>query len=171
MDIDQFLTQCEGKWFSQRTCYQLTAQQTDNGKADLSVARLAATEPNVAQLGDRAGIPASELWGGLEMSWDTSPDWDKPKQVGSALLVLASEGDRSGRVLRATGSELEQGHYQINADESLTLTLAAGDRQLEERLWFAADNLRLRISTLQVGDRFQHVAFYSEIRRLPPKES
>ncbi len=171
MDIDQFFAQSEGLWFSQRSCYHLATQQHDNGKADLTVACLPVAEPRVAQLGDRAQVPRATLWGGVEMSWDTSKqDWNRPKQGGSTLLVLAPQDERRGQLLRQEGSTVVTGDYQVNADDSLTLRATlAGDRQLEERLWFASDNLRLRISTLRQGSTFEQVAFYSEIRRLPPK--
>jgi len=170
MDIEQFFAQCEGTWFSQRSFYQLETQQMDNGKADLTVARLAASEPSVAQLGDRAGIAASDLGGGLQMNWDTAKqDWNRPQQAGSVLLAIAPEGGQTGRLARLVGEEVAVGRYQIKADDSLILTVALpGDRQLEERLWFASENLRLRISTLRAGSTYQAVTFYSEIRRLSP---
>ncbi|NJL01042.1 MAG: phycobiliprotein lyase [Spirulinaceae cyanobacterium SM2_1_0] len=168
MDIEQFFAQSEGKWFSQRTDYQLATQQADNGKAELTVTCLSATEPSVVQLAERAGIAADQVGGGLQTSWDTSQDWQQPQQLGSALLVVVPTGDRAGTLLRSVGTEFAQGHYAINADASLTLSVISDGCHMEERLWFASENLRLRTSTVKRGESFKRVAFYSEIRRLPP---
>jgi phycoerythrin-associated linker protein len=42
MDIQEFINVCAGKWFSQRTSYQLAAQKVANNKAEITIDLLAA---------------------------------------------------------------------------------------------------------------------------------
>jgi hypothetical protein len=42
MDIQEFINLCAGKWFSQRTSYQLAAQKVANNKAEITIDLLAA---------------------------------------------------------------------------------------------------------------------------------
>jgi hypothetical protein len=41
MDIQEFINLCAGKWFSQRTSYQLAAQKVANNKAEITIDLLA----------------------------------------------------------------------------------------------------------------------------------
>ena len=56
-------------------------------------------------------------------------------------------------------------------DEALNLTLEVGDFLMEERIWFASENLRLRTSLIKGNNGYSRTAFYSEIRRLPPQKA
>ncbi|MFM6404094.1 MAG: phycobiliprotein lyase, partial [Microcystis sp.] len=50
MDIQEFINLCAGKWFSQRTSYQLAAQKVANNKAEITIDLLAADAADVVQL-------------------------------------------------------------------------------------------------------------------------
>ncbi|NEO27118.1 MAG: phycobiliprotein lyase, partial [Kamptonema sp. SIO4C4] len=138
MDIQTFFTQSEGRWFSQRTRYQLAEIDADNSKSDLTVELLPPHHESVTQLCKQYQADPAQVWQGVKVSWDTSADWSKPKQVGSTVLVVLPEGEHTGKLLRAgTG----KGFYQISDDESVTLAIDAEDFYSEERLWFASENL------------------------------
>jgi hypothetical protein len=53
----------------------------------------------------------------------------------------------------------------LNEDESLLLVTEMEGLYVEERMWFAAPNLRLRTSLMRsVDGSFETSSFYSEIR-------
>ncbi|MDB9314721.1 phycobiliprotein lyase [Spirulina sp. CS-785/01] len=167
MDIQTFFTQSEGRWFSQRTRYQITNPEADNSKSDITVELLPPNHERVTQLCKQYRVDPAQVWQGVKISWDTSADWSKPKQVGSTVLVVLPEGDHTGKLLRDGAGK---GFYQISDDESVTLVVDAEGMYSEERLWFASENLRLRTTLVKNSQGVVQTGFYSEIRRLPPKE-
>jgi phycoerythrin-associated linker protein len=65
-----------------------------------------------------------------------------------------------------------QGTFTLAADEALTLALAGEGYAIEERLWFASPNLRMRTTVQKGADGMQRASFCTEIRMNtePPKE-
>ncbi|WP_017306698.1 phycobiliprotein lyase [Spirulina subsalsa] len=168
MDINEFLAQCAGKWFSQRTNYQLVGTEVDNSKSDLTVEILSPQDPTVASLGAAEHLTPEQILGGLKMSWDNSVDWGKPKQVGFSLMVMIPDSNNpaQGQLIRsATPQPTHYGRY-ILAEDTLTLIIEEDSTYAEERIWFASPNLRLRTSLVKQGETFVQTGFYSEIRRM-----
>lgn len=173
MEILDFITAWEGKWLSQRTNYSFEHNQAANDKSDVTVDRLTAADPIVANLLAAVAPSPSPEWIVLQLQWDTSVDWGKPKQQGSIYygFLPNAEDTRHGQLWRGTNQPafpLLTGHYQLGADECLTLNLQDKETRLTERHWYASPNLRLRTSLIQRGQGYSHSAFYSDIRRLPP---
>ncbi|WP_204103428.1 MULTISPECIES: phycobiliprotein lyase [Spirulina sp. CCY15215] len=172
MDIKTFLTNSEGEWFSQRTLYQVAAEEPDNSKSNLTV-EIVVGDPAVVGLCQQYNISAATISFGIKTSWDTSVDWGKPKQTGSSFwaIVPDEKNGKTGKVLRSQGREnaSSQGVYAIGADGALTLTIQDNNICTEERLWFASENLRLRTLLVNNGKEFTQMAFYSEIRRMTAK--
>ncbi len=168
MDVKEFLSNCTGKWFSQRTSYQLTGGEVENNKSDLTIDYLQADHPDVVNACAKHGIDNSLCLGGVKTSWDTSVDWGKPKQVGSTLLVLVAGDENNGRGKLIKSSTI--GNYSMGDDSALILNIEENGYRTEERIWFAGENLRLRTSITQHNDGSQQTVFYSEIRKVaaPP---
>jgi phycoerythrin-associated linker protein len=154
--IEEFLELCSGKWFSQRTHYNLAGQEVNNSKAELHIELLSADDPTVQKICRLNAIR------GLKITWDTSVDWGKAKEVGNALLVFSSEGHWFSQ-----GKSLLQGFYTLEEDEMLVLKGEKDNQQIEERLWFPSPNLRLRTTVVKVNQETPQTTFYSEIRKLP----
>jgi phycoerythrin-associated linker protein len=176
MDIKEFFELSAGKWFAQRTHYDLAGQQAGSSKSEIIIEFLPSQAPEVLQLCQRAGVRPGSAGDGLKISWDNSVDWGKPKQVGFTLLVPIPDPERpqTGQLLRNSSISPEEalkGRYTLGTDKALTLTLQGETVYAEERLWFASPNLRLRASFVKNGAHFHQSAFYSEIRRLPPTPS
>jgi phycoerythrin-associated linker protein len=183
MKIEEFIEACAGNWFSLRTSYSLnqtqsvaegSASSVDNSKSDLSVESLSSQSQEAIALCQEYQIAPSEVIGGNKISWDNSIDWGKPKQKGSAALVFVANRDnpQTGKLLRQTGTVPKvssSGRYILGDDEALTLIIEDKKLYLEERLWFASPNLRLRTSLVKTAKGFSTTAFYSEIRKAAPK--
>lgn len=171
MNLKKFLNLSEGKWFSQRTNYLLGGDKADNGKADITIEIIANDDPQALELCQKHHLESNLIVGGTKQSWDTSVDWGKDKQVGSATIILVGDSDStsSGKVIRPQDAKV-CGHYELGADEALTLIIDNDDMYAEERQWFANDNFKMRTTVVQYRDGQKQTSFYSEIRKAAPKK-
>jgi hypothetical protein len=174
MDINKFLEQTAGNWFSQRTTYKIDKNQVENSKADLRIKILPPAHHQITQLCQQHHLNSKLSLGAIASSWDNSPDWSKPKQQGSTMLVLiANKHDsQTGTIFRLIDNSDKQvilGRYVLGNDGALTLILEQENHCVEERIWFASPNLRLRTSIIKNGDEFTTTSFYSEIRKVVKK--
>jgi hypothetical protein len=171
MTILDFFEQSVGKWFSQRTSYQLAQQgqwhQSD--KTDLFIHAVTKGDEDLLRICRAGKLDESQLLGGLRMEWNQTLQ----KKAGASFLVaLATSVEATeGLLLRSISAPGEMpvlGKYVINPDGSVTLSSETPELQTEERLWFAAPNLRLRTSLMRQGSTgFENSSFYSEIRMIP----
>ena len=176
MDIQTFLDQCAGKWFSQRTSYSFSKELADNNKTELQIERLSQSHPTVLSLCQAGNFDPNLTLGGTQVTWDSPAAWDQSSQQGSTTLILLPDQSKphSGQLLQAVAqnpNSLLLGRYLLGQDEALTLILEKGATHWEERIWFASPNLRLRSSLIVADDGNRTTAFYSEIRRVPPKKA
>lgn len=173
MDIQAFLNLCSGKWFSQRTNYYAGAEQSQSSKADLEITLSLPQEQKIKNICQSHRLDPSSSLGALVYKWDTSVDWGKPKEIGSSMMVFVPNQENSDLGTLITDNDsFVLGTYILGQDQSLTLTIETKDRQikLEERLWFASDNLRLRTTAINdLTNEKINTSFYSEIRKAAPK--
>lgn len=172
MDIKEFIALCSGNWFSQRTNYQVETEKTQSNKADLSITLIPTDDSRISQLCLQNRLDPQLSLGGLAHSWDNSADWGKPKQSGSSLMILLQDQDnpQTGKIISHTANQNFLGKYILGNDLALTIIFETKERSVEERIWFASDNLRLRTTVTKNEDGSMSTFFYSEIRKAPPKE-
>ena len=171
MTILDFFEKSIGKWFSQRTSYQLAQQgqwhQSD--KTDLFIHAVTKGDADLLRICRAGKLDESQLLGGLRIEWNETLQ----KKAGASFLVALGDSANAteGILLRsisAPGEAPVLGRYILNPDESVTLIFELPDLYSEERLWFAAPNLRLRTSLMRQGSTgFENSSFYSEIRMIP----
>ncbi len=175
MNIIEFFVAYSGKWLSQRTSHNLawprsrsvSAGESESGKAEVQIELLTAAQPEVIQLCQHGNLAAAKALCGARITWKGMMAAETQQQVGTTLLVALATGDdlNQGHLLQQNGrTGLLTGRYLLGADEVLTLTTASESLSLEERLWFAGPNLRLRTSLLKQANGFSSAAFCSEIR-------
>lgn len=170
MNIQKFLDLSAGKWFSQRTNYFLDQDKSVSSKADLTIELLQSDDSRAITLCNKHRLDSNLIVGGTVQSWDTSVDWGKTKQVGSAtiLLVKDPENDNTGKLIRPEDTKV-CGHYVLGEDEALTLVIDTDEMYAEERQWFGSDNFKMRTTVVKFSDGKQQTSFYSEIRKAAPK--
>lgn len=179
MDIVEFFQLSSGKWFSQRTSHDLALKQSESGKSDFQVELLSKTDPAVIKLCEQYDVDPTLALCGARVMGDGSTSWGKEKQMGNTVLVPIADPHKSneGKLLRAMGTAEKvpvAGHYVIGNDEALTLITENETMYLEERLWFASPNLRLRTSLFKRSGGFSTASFCTEIRKgvaSPPAET
>lgn len=180
MDIVEFFQLSSGKWFSQRTSHDLDSEQSQSGKSDMQIDLLDKSDPDVIKLCEQYAINPELALCGARVAWDGTIERDKKKQTGSTLLVPIADAEtpNAGKLLRAKGpseTTLVAGRYLVGTDETLTLISESDTLYSEERLWFAAPNLRLRTSVLKHSNGSKLATFCTEIRMgmkpQPPEEA
>ena len=167
MDLKKFIDLCIGNWFSQRTNYQVETEKTQSNKADLNISLIAPDDSRVNQLCRQNRIDPYQSLGGLHHSWDNAVDWGKPKQQGSSLIVNIPNqaNSREGQIISNAANQNLLGKYILGNDFALTLIFETKNKSVEERIWFASDNLRLRTNVIKYEDITMNTLFYSEIRK------
>lgn len=173
MDIKTFFEKSEGKWFTQRTRYNLARQQVENRQAEVTVELLNRDNSDLQDLYNHAGsVPQGNslmTLGGIKVSWDANDE------KGSSFIAVIPEDEQlqKGQVIQKISNDHQSptiGQFTLGEDEALTLSTQPQPHQLiKERLWFAHPNLRLRTvwqeNEKEAGNQ-GWVIFYSEIRRL-----
>lgn len=167
MEIVNFFETLAGKWFSQRTTHYLASQESRAGQSNLQIEFLQPDDPAIMQM----AVGHSPLCG-LRINQDSRMDGD-PQSVKSSSLMVILSADEAGKgtvLVSQSGEDAKAGEYSLE-NEVLTLQTPMAGGQVEERLWFANPNLRMRTSVLKVGDQVQLTSFCSEIRMGggPPK--
>lgn len=170
MKLQEFLEQSAGKWFAQRTSYSLEQDKLENSKSELTVEVLSPDCPEAIAICQNAQEDQSRNLGGMKTRWDpTEPG--KPQQNATVLIFVADHNsEQAGKLLYTLGSKFVAGRYSLGDNDALTLSTREGTAFFEERLWFASPNLRLRTSLFQPENNISTTSFYSEIRKLPPKQ-
>jgi CpeS-like protein len=172
MTIQNFLEMSAGKWFSQRTSHQLLSQESEHSSSQIVIENLAADHPQVLSLCQQHQIDRSHISGGIQVQSQAHPQWNAPKNAAvptstsSCLVpVLVAATAQTGQILWiANDQPMPLGKFQIDADGALTLLLASTSMQIEERIWFASPNLRLRTSVQKSSAGWSLASFCSEIR-------
>ena len=169
MDIIEFFQLSAGKWFSQRSVHDRAQTDLEIGKSNLVIDFLPQTDPEAIALCQKHQIDPGLALCGTRVSWDGSIGRQAEKHSGTTLLVAVADGDvpTSGKFLLSGNSpdrDLVTGRYIIGSDRVLTLIISSETTQIEERLWFASDNLRFRTSSCKPPSGFLVTSFCSEIR-------
>ncbi len=174
MDIQAFLELCVGKWFSQRSSYQFDSQKAESHKSELTIEWLENSNSIIASLCQEYRLAPSQVIGCHKVSWNNSLDYGKQKQIRTSTMIVIPDQNtpETGKIIQSLQSQpSQQGNYNLGKDEALTLSLERGEFYLEERIWFASPNLRLRTSLMKSKNGYSRTAFYSEIRRLSPEKA
>jgi len=176
IDIKTFFEQSEGKWFTQRTQYNLAQNKVENGQAELTVELLSLEDRTIAQLyeqGSNQLQPHLSLEEGLLDVAGAKISWDSQGDKGSNLILFICDdaAKQQGQLIQKRMNSEQSatvGQFVIGEDEALTLSTTAETKShIKERVWFAHPNLRLR--TVWQENETGHqgwVMFYSEIRRM-----
>ena len=178
MNIESFFEKSAGKWFSQRTSYQLgqTEQWHQSDKTNVFQEVVPGNSDDVIELCDRYHIDPALAIVGLLSRWEKT--YFKP--AGSCLLVAfqpdtseAADATSTGKdepqncLMLQTGKNgpIRDSRYHWGSDETLVIQTQLEQGAVEERLWYAADNLRLRTTLMDYPHMgLQVSSFYSEIR-------
>ncbi|CCH66484.1 Phycoerythrin linker protein CpeS homolog [Richelia intracellularis HH01] len=169
MNIEEFFELSAGKWFAHRTYTDLISKTSEEGKSELIIKSLPIDHPGVIQVCQKYQFDPKQATCSAKLYWDDITKLNQ-KKTGSMIIVLipSTESPLLGKFLHqipeSNVSLHLPGSYKIGEDEALTLYVRVGNTYLEERLWFASPNLRMRVSVAKNAGGVSYTSFTSEIR-------
>ena len=178
MDIDKFVARSLGKWRSQRSAHHLAFAHFEEIRSLIEIEGLEKDDPGVLALCESQGVSAATIATPFKMSWEGETDWDDDDVLkGQTILVPVPDltAENRGKLLRDQGyaeTIPAAGHYIITPDGTFVLTTGYDRAAAEEKIWFASDNLRFRVSLIKTSDGkgVTTASLSSEVRVLPKSE-
>ena len=124
------------------------------------------------------GVEPHRIATPFKMSWEGETDWNEDDVLkGQTILIPVPSLDleNGGKLLRDQGyaeTIPAAGDYTINPDGTFILTTGYDRAAAEEKIWFASDNLRFRVSLIKTSDGkgVTTSSLSSEVRILPKAE-
>jgi len=174
MDIREFVKLSIGRWRSQRSGHNLAFSHFEEVRSTIDIVSLVESDGSVIELCKSVGIDPATAISPFSMSWEGQSDWDEEEMMtGSCVLVPIPDRDKinQGKLLRSQGyaeTIAAVGDYYFTSDGTFVLLTEYDRAAAEERIWFATDNLRFRVSLIKTSDGQGVVtaSFASEIRSL-----
>lgn len=178
MDIDTFVARSLGTWRSQRSAHHLAFAHFEEIRSMIAIEKLEKDDPAVIALCESQGIEASTIATPFKMSWEGETDWNEDDVLkGQTILVPVPDlsVENSGKLLRDQGyaeTIPAAGEYSITPDGTFVLKTGYERAAAEEKIWFASDNLRFRVSLIKTSDGkgVTTSSLSSEVRVLPKSE-
>ncbi|MEM9770495.1 MAG: phycobiliprotein lyase [Cyanobacteria bacterium P01_D01_bin.73] len=172
MDIQTFVERSIGRWRSQRSGHNLAFQHFEEVRSVVDIAARDANDSAVIELCKNNGVDPQLATSPFFMEWEAESDWDEDeKTVGSCLLVPVPDpkDEAKGRLLRSQGYAEKMpavGEYRFTEEGMFVLVTPYDQAAAEERIWFATNNLRLRVSNILTsnGEGVLTTSFASEVR-------
>ncbi|EDX84736.1 hypothetical protein S7335_2433 [Synechococcus sp. PCC 7335] len=172
MDIDTFVARSLGQWKSQRSAHHLAFAHFEEIRSMINIEGLEKGAPAVIALCESQGVDPKKIATPFKMSWEGETDWNEDDVLaGQTILVPVPnlDGTNSGQLLRDQGyaeTIPAAGRYVIHPDETFVLTTGYDRAAAEEKIWFANDNLRFRVSLIKTsnGKGVTTASLSSEVR-------
>lgn len=174
MNIDEFVERSLGKWRSQRSAHHLAFHHFEEVTSQIEILPLENNDERVIALRKANQVDPHLVASPFYMTWLGESDWDEDEVLsGSTVLVPVPDLDNPvlGRLLREQGyaeTIPAVGQYQLVEDGSFILNTQYERATAEEKIWFATENVRFRVSLIKTGDGkgVTTASFSSEIRSL-----
>ncbi len=167
MNIEEFFELSTGKWFAHRTSHVVAAKQMQEAKSEIVFEKLPVINPEIARICESCKINANSQITAVKVNWNDTTRLNQ-KNTGSVILLLVPDASNAneGKLFRQVSNAEKPltGYYKLADDESLTLAVESENTTSEEKLWFASDNLRMRVSTLTHSGNLNMSSFTTEIR-------
>ena len=175
IDIETFVACSLGKWRSQRSAHHLAFAHFEEIRSMIEIEGLAKDDPAVLALCESQGVEPERIATPFKMSWEGETDWDEDDVLkGETILVPvpSQDSENSGKLLRDQGyadTIPAAGDYTITPAGTFILTTGYDRAAAEEKIWFASDNLRFRVSLIKTSDGkgVTTSSFSSEVRIVP----
>jgi hypothetical protein len=175
MNIEDFFELSTGKWFAHRTSHVVAAKQMQEAKSEIIFEKLPVIHPEIARICESCKINANSQIIAVKVNWNDTTKLNQ-KNTGSVILALVPDASNAneGKLFRQVSNTEKPltGYYKLADDESLTLVIKSEDTTSEEKLWFASNNLRMRVSSLTHSGTLNTSSFTTEIRMgVPPAKT
>lgn len=176
MTVEDFFERSIGQWRSQRSSHNLTWTQYEAITSDIIISSKTNTDEEVIQLCRQNNVSPDDLTLSINMKWEGESDWDEEEVLeGSATMSLIKDGEKHGRLLRSVGyaeTIPAVGEWEMTDDGTFVLRTFYDAAAAEERIWFASQHIRMRVSQIRSssGVGIVNASFSTEVRRLNPRD-
>ena len=175
MNIQGFFQLSCGRWFTQRTCHQL-GQATSSAQTALMTSELLDLDSTeVKTLGETVDLQRALC--AMKVSWQeqgfpsqasTSQSSTSQSSTQGTLVMVplaTPKGDDQGQIIQQLDSGvIHRLKFHLDSEQKLILTGDLNHSTLEEHIWFASTNLRLRMTLLKQANQLLQANWYSEVR-------
>jgi len=170
--IEHFVKRSFGTWRAQRSGHNLAFRHVEEVESEIRIAPADQQSPQLAELLALNQVKTSQICCPFSVTWQGTSDWDEnATSSGDCLLVPVPDTETTGRLLRSQGyteTIPAVGRYHFSDDHIFVLITPYERASAEERVWFATDDLRLRVALMRTssGRGVLQASFSSEIRQL-----
>nr|WDA98898.1 phycobiliprotein lyase [Sciadococcus taiwanensis] len=159
MNLEEYIKQFEGKWFIQRTSYKIDSRisQTNKGEARIVFNNLPYSQN--LQLNSSTRYPSIL---DLHLSY-----YQKNKMLSSSIILLYPFADRlnSAKIIKFLNrTQLILGHCYFDGNQSIYINFRKNNFWIEDKIWFANQNLKLITTTVRKNSLPYYTSFGSEIK-------
>lgn len=176
MTVEDFFNRSLGTWRSQRSSHNLLWTQYETVTSEIEISSRSSADQDVIELCKQNRVSPEEPTLSINMAWEGESDWDDEEIMeGTATMSLVKDGPKHGRLLRSVGyaeTIPAVGEWEMTEDGVFVLKTFYDAAAAEERIWFANDNVRMRVSQIRSssGRGIVTASFSTEIRKLNPED-
>ena len=169
--IADFVQRSLGTWQSKRSGHNLAFRHVEEIESTIEIAVEPTDSEELTAIIEKNEFQIQQICSPFRMRWQGTSDWDDDSETrGECLLVPVPLGSSHGKLLRSIGYTEEipaVADYRIDDEGMFTLITPYQGSSAEERIWFATDDVRLRVSMMrtQSGRGLIQASFSSEIRQ------
>lgn len=167
--MSQFLADSQGIWLTRRAVHHFDHQEDEFGDSNLVIEPFGTHDPAVKQICNRLGVDPLLAAGGARFWWESNLKTLERTEDQAALLIdIPLEGDSSqGFLVRDKGYIEKQpvlSQYAFSIDGVMTITTRYDNNVGTERCWFVTDQVRMRVSSIQLMDGVSMTTYCTELR-------
>ncbi len=177
MKIEQFIALSEGEWKSMRSGHSLAFQQFEEVLSLIKIEQVNIEDENIKNLliANRFKDNLNEKKLPFKIMWESESDWNSDKSQtfskGTCYLLAIPKSKEEGFLIRSKGYTEDIftiSNYRFLDDGTFLLKTKYNQTKIEERIWFASNNVRCRSSITYSSDEkaILQTSYSSEIRRL-----
>ena len=166
-----FVQRSLGTWHSKRSGHNLAFRHVEEIESTIEITKEPPDSEELGTIIERHQVSHQEICSPFRMRWQGTSDWDEDSETrGECLLVPIPLGSNHGKLIRSVGYTEEipaVADYRIDDEGMFTLITPYEGSSAEEKIWFATDDVRLRVSMMrtQSGRGIIQASFSSEIRQ------
>ena len=169
MTMADFFEASRGTWLNRRVVHHLDSQDDEFADSNLIIEPFDSTDPVVENVCQALNISSSETNGGARFWWESNLMKEAQNDDYAAVVVDAPNPDdpTKGFLLRDKGYVEKKSvvsTYYFADDGVLTIKTRYDTNVGIERCWFVSDQIRMRVSSIQLLDGVAMTTYCTEFR-------
>lgn len=165
----EFLEASRGVWLTRRAVHHLDHQDDEFGDSNLIVEPFDNKDHAVENVCHSLGINPKLAAGGARFWWESNLQSHSKTDDKAAIIIDIphQEDSKKGFLVRDKGYVEKQpvlSEYKFSEDGIMTITTRYDTNHGIERCWFVTDQIRMRVSSVQLMDGVSMTTYCTEMR-------